>query len=64
MRDLVSHVKENLLREKEDMFVSGETVRPGILVVINGTDWELEDELEYELKDSDEIVFISTLHGG
>jgi ubiquitin related modifier 1 len=38
--------------------------RPGILVLINDVDWELEDEEEYVLKDEDEIVFISTLHGG
>jgi ubiquitin related modifier 1 len=38
--------------------------RPGILVLINDTDWELEGEGDYQLKDGDEIVFISTLHGG
>lgn len=38
--------------------------RPGILVLINDADWELEGELEYELRDRDEVVFISTLHGG
>lgn len=38
--------------------------RPGILVLINDTDWELEGEGTYELKSGDEIVFISTLHGG
>lgn len=38
--------------------------RPGILVLINDTDWELEDGLEYVLRDGDTIVFISTLHGG
>lgn len=38
--------------------------RPGILVLINDADWELEGELEYELRDRDQIVFISTLHGG
>jgi len=38
--------------------------RPGILVLINDTDWELEGEGEYKLKDGDEVVFISTLHGG
>lgn len=38
--------------------------RPGILILINSTDWELEGELEYELQDGDEMVFISTLHGG
>ena len=38
--------------------------RPGILVLINDADWELEGELEYELEDGDEVCFISTLHGG
>jgi len=38
--------------------------RPGILVLINDTDWELEGEGDYILQDDDEIVFISTLHGG
>lgn len=38
--------------------------RPGILVLINDTDWELEGEGDYVLKDRDEVVFISTLHGG
>ena len=38
--------------------------RPGILVLVNDTDWELEGELDYRLEDGDEIVFISTLHGG
>mgnify|MGYP002477650951 CR=1 FL=1 len=38
--------------------------RPGILVLINSTDWELEGELDYVLQDRDEVVFISTLHGG
>jgi ubiquitin related modifier 1 len=41
-----------------------ESRRPGILVLINDTDWELEDEGKYILTDNDEIVFISTLHGG
>jgi len=31
---------------------------------VNDVDWELEGEGEYLLKDGDEIVFISTLHGG
>ena len=33
-------------------------------MLINDTDWELEGEGDYKLKDRDEIVFISTLHGG
>uniref|UniRef100_A0A4W6C2T5 Ubiquitin-related modifier 1 n=1 Tax=Lates calcarifer TaxID=8187 RepID=A0A4W6C2T5_LATCA len=40
------------------------TMRPGILVLINDADWELMGELDYQLQDQDNIVFISTLHGG
>lgn len=38
--------------------------RPGILVLINDVDWELEGTLAYEIEDGDEVAFISTLHGG
>ncbi|XP_059152773.1 ubiquitin-related modifier 1-like isoform X3 [Physella acuta] len=38
--------------------------RPGILVLVNDADWELLGELEYEIQENDQIVFISTLHGG
>jgi len=61
---LIKWLKTNLLKEREELFVENNTVRPGILVLINDTDWELEDEGKYVLKDGDEIVFISTLHGG
>ncbi|XP_042686714.1 ubiquitin-related modifier 1 isoform X2 [Centrocercus urophasianus] len=38
--------------------------RPGILVLINDADWELMGELDYKLQDQDNVLFISTLHGG
>lgn len=38
--------------------------RPGILVLINDADWELEGEDKYEVEAGDNIVFVSTLHGG
>lgn len=38
--------------------------RPGILVLINDADWELEGEGAYQLKPGDEVLFVSTLHGG
>ena len=38
--------------------------RPGVLVLINDADWELEGEESYVLQANDEIVFVSTLHGG
>jgi len=61
---LIQWLKENLLKERAELFEDNGTVRPGILVLVNDTDWELEGEVDYELKDGDEIVFISTLHGG
>ncbi|CED82839.1 Ubiquitin-like protein [Phaffia rhodozyma] len=64
MRFLIEFLAKNVLQEREELFREGETVRPGILVLINDTDWELEHELEYVLEDGDECVFISTLHGG
>lgn len=38
--------------------------RPGILCLINECDWELEEEDAYVLQPGDNILFISTLHGG
>ncbi|KAJ7135451.1 ubiquitin-related modifier 1 [Mycena crocata] len=61
---LIHYLRDNLLKERVELFMEGGTVRPGILVLVNDTDWELEGEGEYPVKDGDEIVFISTLHGG
>ena len=44
--------------------MQGDTVRPGILVLVNDADWELMGELDYSIQANDRIVFISTLHGG
>ena len=38
--------------------------RPGILVLINDTDWELTGQLQTTVEDGDTVTFISTLHGG
>ncbi|KAI8989160.1 hypothetical protein BD414DRAFT_486244 [Trametes punicea] len=61
---LIFWLRNNLLKEREELFIENGTVRPGILVLVNDADWELEGEGEYQLKDGDGIVFISTLHGG
>ncbi|BGP54224.1 hypothetical protein JCM8202_001357 [Rhodotorula sphaerocarpa] len=66
VRFLIWYLREFLLedRDRPELFSQGDTVRPGILVLINSTDWELEGELDYVLQEGDEVVFISTLHGG
>ncbi|KAG8448005.1 hypothetical protein GDO86_015198 [Hymenochirus boettgeri] len=64
IRQLLVWIKDNLLKDRPELFIQGHTVRPGILVLINDADWELMGELDYQLQDKDNIVFISTLHGG
>lgn len=64
VRALVEHIRTHMIQEREELFVEGDQIRPGILVLINDSDWELEGDMNYELKPGDRIVFISTLHGG
>jgi len=61
---LIHWLRDKLLKERPELFMENGTLRPGILVLVNDTDWELEGEGDYQLRDGDEIVFISTLHGG
>ncbi|ODQ65849.1 ubiquitin-related modifier 1 [Nadsonia fulvescens var. elongata DSM 6958] len=46
------------------LFLLDGLIRPGVLILINDTDWELEGEEEYLLQEGDIILFASTLHGG
>ena len=64
MIDLIEELRKNHLKDKEELFVQGQTVRPGIIVLVNDTDWELLDTEKYLLQENDTIAFISTLHGG
>ncbi|EIM23168.1 hypothetical protein E3Q22_00309 [Wallemia mellicola] len=64
VRDLIKHLADEHINERKELFIEGDTVRPGILVLINDCDWELRDELDGELEQGDVVVFISTLHGG
>lgn len=64
MEGLIDHLKRNHLKDKEEMFVQGSSVRPGIIVLVNDTDWELLDTTKYEIQERDNVAFISTLHGG
>uniref|UniRef100_A0A287ARV5 Ubiquitin-related modifier 1 n=1 Tax=Sus scrofa TaxID=9823 RepID=A0A287ARV5_PIG len=61
VRNLLVWIKKNLLKERPELFIQGDSVRPGILVLINDADWELLGELDYQLQDQDSILFISTL---
>ncbi|CCF52116.1 hypothetical protein NDA11_001656 [Ustilago hordei] len=61
---LIEYIRKKLITEREELFVDRDSVRAGILVLINNGDWELEGQGDYVLQDGDEIVFISTLHGG
>ncbi|KIW71118.1 hypothetical protein PV04_03322 [Phialophora macrospora] len=62
---LVKYLCDHLMKDsRKELFVLNDNVRPGILVLINDSDWELEGEDKYELADKDNILFVSTLHGG
>ncbi|GIL64895.1 hypothetical protein Vafri_18733 [Volvox africanus] len=61
---LIAWARDNMLRERPELFMKGSTVRPGILVLINECDWELSGAAESLINDGDCVVFISTLHGG
>lgn len=62
---LIDHLcRETMKDSREELFVLDDHLRPGILVLINDADWELEGEEAYEIQSGDNILFVSTLHGG
>ncbi|XP_077291772.1 ubiquitin-related modifier 1 [Arctopsyche grandis] len=64
IKHLLSWLCDNLLTQRPEMFIQEGSVRPGILVLVNETDWELVGQLDYNLQPNDSILFMSTLHGG
>nr|CAD7602738.1 unnamed protein product [Timema genevievae] len=48
LKRLLVWIKDNLLKERPELFVQGDIVRPGILVLVNDSDWELLGQLTYE----------------
>ena len=48
LKDVIEELRQNHLKDKEEMFIQLGTVRPGIIVLINDTDWELEGQINYE----------------
>lgn len=62
---LIDHLCQHVMKDtRQELFILDDHLRPGILVLINDADWELEGEEAYELKSGDNILFVSTLHGG
>ncbi|QDS75888.1 hypothetical protein FKW77_002144 [Venturia effusa] len=58
VQDLVQYLCDNLMKDtRKELFVLDDSVRPGILVLINDADWELEGEASYELQKGDNILF-------
>ena len=41
IRSLLVWIKKNLLKERPELFIQGDSMRPGILVLVNDADWEL-----------------------
>ncbi|KXX77569.1 Ubiquitin-related modifier 1 [Madurella mycetomatis] len=62
---LIDYLCKTLMKDpRTELFVLDNHIRPGILVLINDADWELEGEETYEIQPRDNILFVSTLHGG
>ena len=78
MRDLLVFLRAHYVRDRPELFFASGVVggggsgggaadvgvRPGVLVLVNDCDWELEGTLACSLRDGDVVAFISTLHGG
>lgn len=62
--ELLKVIESKLIKERVELFVLDGKIRPGILVLINDTDWEVTGGDKTVIEDKDSIVFISTLHGG
>ena len=51
VRAVIAELRARHLAEHAELFAAGDSVRPGILVLVNEVDWELEGTLEAELKE-------------
>lgn len=64
LSQLIEQLSSQCDQSRKELFVKDGSVRPGILVLVNEADWELEGEGAYLVQEGDEILFMSTLHGG
>ncbi|KAJ1347778.1 hypothetical protein KIN20_002934 [Parelaphostrongylus tenuis] len=64
--DVIRYVRDVMLQESDrrDLLIQGETIRPGVLLLVNECDWDLLDCEKCQLHNGDVVTFISTLHGG
>lgn len=49
LEKLIDVLRRDYLKEKPEMFVLGNSVRPGIIVLVNDTDWDLLDTISYKV---------------
>ena len=61
---LIAYLRDKMVTNRPELFSIGGTVRPGILVLIDDTDWEVVGGLTCALAEGMIVTFISTLHGG
>lgn len=47
MGELVHHLANNYLKTRRELFIVEDGLRPGILVMINESDWELIEKEDY-----------------
>lgn len=66
LNDLIYILTQSYITKRADLFVdaSGTTIRPGILIIVNGCDAEIMNGVDYIISEGDDIEFVSTLHGG
>lgn len=62
--DLIGILSRKLEERVELFSVDEKRIRPGILILVNDSDYEILGGHKYKLKHEDTILFISTLHGG
>ena len=46
VRDLIAYVDTHLIKDQHELFRAGSSVRPGVLVLIDDSDWELFGQLD------------------
>lgn len=64
LKEKIVEKPEFFLNKDNQVYLNIKLSRPGILVLINDSDWEIYEKENTMLSNNDSISFISTLHGG